>query len=76
MNKEDKYQLAIICLAIINIILILFICFNFIIIKDLDSTIDRHKNNTGVCRVEFKELKAEYEEYKKQINDVCNMQIR
>lgn len=65
MNKKDKQVLAITILSLILAISILINLVCFVIINDLNSTIDRHLNSRNVCRTELKTLQNEFDEYRK-----------
>ena len=67
MNKEDKYQLGLVLLGLLNIILLGIIGIMCIVINDLNSTIDMHKNTIGVCNIDLKQIQNENEELRERL---------
>ena len=65
MNKKEKQVLVITVLSLFLAISILINLVCFVIINDLNSTIDRHLNSRNVCRTELKTLQNEFDEYRK-----------
>lgn len=62
METEDKYTIAIGILSILLFISVMIIIIGIKIIKDLDYTIEMHKNTIGVCNIDLKQVQEENED--------------
>jgi len=63
---NGKYVMTMIILSLLLTISISINIFNFIIIQDLNETIDMHINTKNVCKQKLDSLRTEFEEYRKE----------